>query len=289
MNRNSVAVEQVFEKLVGRQQRGEPCALVLVVDVKGSAPAKTGARMAVFADGEIAGTVGGGSMEKEAIDLALLAMETGKASLHHVDLAKPPDYVCGGRATLYVDPVLPSASLIIAGGGHVGQALCQVASTAGFSVTVVDDREEFAEQAILPGASKVICCNFTEIFDRVQVTPSTYVVCATRGHAHDYTVVSRALNTGAAYIGLVGSRSKKAAFFRRLQQENGATAADLARIYTPVGLNIGAVSPAEIAISITAQLIAVRSENGALNGLGYDGGWTIPECRPNKAAAISEK
>lgn len=288
MKKKSIAAEQVYEELVGKQQRGEPCALVLLVDVKGSAPARTGAKMAVFPGGDIVGTVGGGTMEKKAIDMALLAMETGKAGLHHVDLANPPDYVCGGHATLYIEPVLPSSSLIIAGGGHVGQALCSVAATVGFSVTVVDDREVFADPAILPAASRVVCCNFPELFDKLKITASTYIVCATRGHAHDYTVISRALNTGAAYIGLVGSRSKRATFFHRLQQENGVSEEDLARIHTPVGLNIGAISPAEIAVSITAQLIEVRSNNGAQNGFDSAGGWGIPAYGPNKAAAAAE-
>ncbi len=289
MKKRSVGVEKVFEEIAARQQRGEPCALALLVEVKGSAPAKPGAKMAVFAGGEIAGTVGGGTMEKEAIDLALEALETGEAGLHHVDLANPPDYVCGGSATLYIEPVLPSSSLLIAGAGHVGQALCRIAATVGFSVTVVDDREEFADQAILPAASKVVCCNFSEIFDKVQISASTYIVCATRGHAHDYTVVSQALNTDAAYIGLVGSRSKRGAFFKRLQQENGMSEADLARIHTPVGLNIGAVSPAEIAVSITAQLIEVRSNNGVQNCFNTAGGWGIPAYGQDKATAATEE
>jgi len=166
--------------------------------------------------------------------------------------------------------------------------LCNIAATAGFSVTVVDDREDFADQSLLPAASRVVCSDYRELFDKIQVTASTCIVCATSGHAHDYTVISRALNTEAAYIGLVGSRSKRATFFRRLQQENGVSEADLARIYTPVGLNIGAVSPAEIAVSITAQLIEVRNTNGVHTSNDPAGSRGIPAYGQDKTAAAAE-
>lgn len=276
MSKQSIDSDRVFDELAARRKRHEPCALVLLVESTGSVPAKTGAKMLVDGGGDIVGTIGGGRMEKEAMEHALLAMKDGHPMTLRVDLSAAPDYVCGGSATVYIEPVLPSRRMIIAGAGHVGQELCKVASYVGFSVTVVDDRPEFADPAILPDAAHVLVEDFAVMFSRLTVTPSTCIVCATRGHVHDYTVVRDALATPAPYVGLVGSRSKRAGFLQRLREEEGYDNEQLARLYTPVGLNIGAVSPREIAISITAELIRTRSENGRKNGFDSARGWGIP-------------
>lgn len=285
MSKESIGGDRVFAELALRQQRREPCALVLLVESRGSVPAKTGAKMLVSGSGDIVGTVGGGAMEKAAIERALRVMDSGKPETMQFDLSAPPAYICGGSATLYIEPVLPSCGLIIAGAGHVGQTLCKVAAYAGFSVTVVDDRSEFADPAILPDAERILTADFTAMFDGLEVTSATYIVCATRGHAHDYTVVRDSLATPAPYVGLVGSRSKRAAFLKRLQEEEGFGPDELARLYTPVGLNIGAVSPPEIAVSITAELIRVRSDNGRKNGYDSARGWGVPAHGPDKTIA----
>jgi xanthine dehydrogenase accessory factor len=287
MNKKSIGTERVFEELVKKQQRQEPCALVLLIEAKGSAPAKAGAKMVVFANGDIAGTVGGGTMEKEAVDAALLAMEKGEATLHHVDLSAAPTYVCGGRATLYIEPVLPASRLIIAGAGHVGQALCKAAAAVGFSVIVADDRPEFADPKLLPDAARVITSDFETMFEQLRVGPSASIVCATRGHAHDYTVIRKALATSASYVGLVGSRRKRTSFLKRLQQEAGVGEEDLVRLYTPVGLDIGACSPAEIAVSITAQLIQKRNSHGLQDGIHSARGRGFTSHGADKAAAAA--
>ncbi|HER63421.1 MAG TPA: dehydrogenase [Desulfobacteraceae bacterium] len=285
MNRISVDSDRVYDELVARRARHEPCALVLLVEARGSVPAKTGAKMLVYGKGDIIGTIGGGRMEKEAIDRSLLAMNDGQPVTMNIDLSAAPDYVCGGRATVYIEPVLPCCRMIIAGAGHVGQALCNVASSVGFSVTVVDDRPEFADPVNLPGATRVLTEDFATMFSGLTVTPSTYIVCATRGHAHDYTVVREALATPAPYVGLVGSRTKRAGFLKRLRLEDGFSEEQLNRLYTPVGLNIGAVSPQEIAISITAELINIRSGNGRQNGFDSARGWGIEAYGKNETAS----
>ncbi len=285
MSRESVGGERVYTELALRQERREPCALVLLVESRGSVPAKTGAKMLVSGSGEIIGTIGGGTMEKDAIERALQAMATGKPETMQIDLSAAPTYVCGGSATLYIEPVLPSCGLIIAGAGHVGQTLCKVAAYAGFSVTVVDDRDEFVDPAILPDADRVLATDFATMFKRLEVNSSTYIVCATRGHTHDYTVVRDALATAAPYVGLVGSRSKRSGFLKRLEDEDGFSRKELTRLYTPVGLNIGAVSPSEIAVSITAELIRVRSNNGHENGYDSARGWGIPADGRHKTTA----
>lgn len=241
--------------------------------------------MLVSRNGDIIGTVGGGTMEKEAIERALLVIDEGKPATLQIDLSAAPTYVCGGSATLYIEPVLPASRLIIAGAGHVGQTLCKVAAYVGFSVTVIDDRPEFADPAILPDADQVLATDFAPMFTQLAVDSSTYIVCATREHAHDYTVVREALATAAPYVGLVGSRNKRSGFLKRLQEEERFSQEDLTRLYTPVGLNIGAVSPEEIAVSITAELIHIRSNNGQKDGYGSARGWGIPTYGQDKTTA----
>lgn len=285
MSKESISAAGVFSELALRQERREPCALVLLVESQGSVPAKTGAKMLVSENGTLVGTIGGGTMEKEAIEHALQAMVTGKPITLHIDLSAPPDYVCGGSATLYIEPIVPPCGLIIAGAGHVGQTLCKVAAYAGFAVTVVDDRSEFIDPAILPDAHRLLTADFATMFTQLEVNASTYIVCATRGHAHDYTVIRQALATAAPYVGLVGSRSKRSGFLQRLQEEDGFNEEELTRLYTPVGLNIGAVSPPEIAVSITAELIRIRSNNGHEDGFDSARGWGLPTYGQPKTTA----
>jgi xanthine dehydrogenase accessory factor len=276
MAKKSISDERIFEELVARRRRRQPCALVILVETQGSVPAAAGCKMLVFGDGEVIGTIGGGGMEKEAVDQALAAIRSGRAQTLHVDLGAAPAYVCGGRAMVYIEPINSAPELIIAGAGHVGQALCQAAAFAGFSVVVVDDRPEFTDPAILPDASQVLTLDFTGMFSHLQVTAGSFIVCATRGHAHDYVVVRQALATPAGYIGLVGSLSKRGGFLQRLREEEGMADEALARLYTPVGINIGAISPREIAISIVAELIALRRNHACPNGFDAARGWGLP-------------
>lgn len=164
------------------------------------------------------------------------------------------------RASDFIYRACPSC-LILAGAGHVGQAVCCLAAYVGFSVTVVDDRADFASSELLPEADHVIACNFESLFSTVPVDIQTLIVCATRGHTHDYTVVREALKTPARYIGLLGSRRKRNAFFDTLRKD-GFDDDALSRIYTPVGLEIGAKTPREIAVSIVSELIQIRRKNG---------------------------
>jgi xanthine dehydrogenase accessory factor len=167
--------------------------------------------------------------------------------------------------------VIPEPRLVVLGAGHVGKALSKVARFSGFKVTVVDDRAEYANSSLLPDADEVIVNDFGDVFTKVPVDRGTYVVIATRGHNHDLDALKAALTTDARYIGLMGSRRKKALIFRALQQE-GFSEDDISRVIVPVGLPIGSATPEEIAISIMAQLIQQRRGNGS-SGLGS------PSCR----------
>jgi xanthine dehydrogenase accessory factor len=170
--------------------------------------------------------------------------------------------VCGGKVLVYIEPVVPEPNLIILGAGHVGKALAKVAGFSGFRVTVVDDREEYANREVIPDAHETVISDFVSVFSRVQIDPGSYIVIATRGHNHDLDALRSALRTKARYVGLLGSRRKKALLFKTLA-EQGFTKEEVGRVITPVGLPIGSVTPEEIAVSIMAQIIQTRRQNGA--------------------------
>jgi len=168
--------------------------------------------------------------------------------------------VCGGKVLVYIEPVVPDPKLVILGAGHVGKALSKVARFSGFRVTLVDDREEYANRDNIPDANEIVVIDFEKVFSKVPVDQNTYLVIATRGHNHDLDALKAALRTEAGYIGLLGSKRKKALLFKTLKEE-GFAQRDIDRVITPVGLSIGSVTPEEIAISIMAQIIKHRREN----------------------------
>jgi xanthine dehydrogenase accessory factor len=248
-----------FEELTAALKDQRPVALAILVETVGSTPQRPGAKMLVYGDGTTLGTVGGGMMEYEVIQRALKAFEGGHAELLSIKLSKEAGYMCGGSAKVYIEPLLPTSELIILGAGHIGQALAFFAQPLGFRVVLLDGREEFLGQAKKRNASikttRVV--NYADPFQEVWVGPSSYIVVATFSHAHDFEGVRAALKTKASYIGLVGSKTKRAALEDHLKRE-GVEVADIARIMTPAGLPIGAVTPQEIAISILAEIIRLR-------------------------------
>ncbi len=248
-----------FEELAAAVRERRRVALAVVVEVAGSVPQRPGAKMLVYEDGTILGTVGGGKMELGVIEQALLALEDERSTLLSLELSKENDSMCGGTAKVYIEPLLPNPELIVAGAGHIGQALAVFAKPLGFRMVLLDSRVEYLERAKekLEGGIKAVLIDYANPFQGVDVGPSSCIVVATFGHTHDFNVVLAALKTPARYIGLVGSKSKRAALFDLLQ-ERGFSKEDIARIRTPVGLPIGAVTPQEIAISILAEIIQLR-------------------------------
>lgn len=216
--------------------------------------------MLVFADGRTIGTIGGGCYENDAIGKARLALEGGGPQLLHFELnddfAQENGLICGGRMDVHVDPLLPDPRLYIIGAGHVGFQLGRIAPDAGFRVHVVDDREKFASLERFPGA-EVTVEPIPDWLHRSDVPPASFVVVVTRGHQHDLDAMRALAARDLRYLGLIGSRAKVARIYEALLAE-GLPAPCLERIHAPIGLEIGAVTPAEIAVSILAELIAVR-------------------------------
>jgi xanthine dehydrogenase accessory factor len=234
---------------------------VTIVRANGSTPQRTGAKMLVFADGRTVGTIGGGCYESDAIGRAREVIATGKPALAKYDLnddfVEESGLICGGQMDIYIDPVLPAPRLYIVGGGHVGWHLARVAIDAGFRIHVVDDREKFANAERFPMADSLAVEDIGDWLRRADLPSSAYVVIVTRGHTHDYEAMRALATRDLRYLGLIGSRAKIARIFDALRAERLPEPC-LERVPAPSGLDIGAVSPAEIAISILAELIAVR-------------------------------
>jgi xanthine dehydrogenase accessory factor len=234
---------------------------VTVVRAKGSTPQRAGAKMLVFADGRTLGTIGGGCYESDAFWKAREALTTGRSALLHYELnddfAQENGLVCGGQMDVHVDPLEPTPHLYIVGAGHVGWQLGQLAPEAGFRVHVVDDREKFASVERFPEAAEVIADSIPEWLHRTELPASAFVVVVTRGHTHDLEAMRALAARDLKYLGLIGSRAKVRRIYDLLLEE-GMPSECLARVHAPIGLDIGAVTPAEIAISIMAELVAVR-------------------------------
>ncbi len=252
---------EIYEEIVRLKKEGRSSALATIVQSIGSSPQKEGAKMLIRDNGSIMGTLGGGCLESEVIQAALMIIKDGFPRTIPFELnEKHGSLVCGGKVLVYIEPIVPEPNLFILGAGHVGRALSKVARFSWFNVTLADDREEYANRENIPEAHEIIVSDFGAVFSKVLIDSNDYIVIATRGHIHDLDALKAALGTRAKYIGLLGSRRKRALLFKRLKEE-GFSEGEISRVITPVGLPIGSVTPEEIAISIMAQIIQVRREN----------------------------
>lgn len=248
---------ELYEEMVRLTRTGEPFALATVTANAGSSPRKAGAKMLVRLDGSVAGSVGGGRVEQETVAAARSALDDQEPRTLNFVLTEEHGFACGGSMTVFVEPQGRRPLLVMFGAGHVGRAVTRLAHGCGFRVTVVDERHECATADELPGADRIICAPIAEACGQLQLDRESYVVIATPGHLHDFAAVRGCLDTEAGFIGLLGSRKKREKLLQTLEEE-GFTSEQRGRVITPVGLEIGAQTPEEIAVSIVGQLIAMR-------------------------------
>jgi xanthine dehydrogenase accessory factor len=251
----------IYEEIVKLRQEGRRGAVATIVNVRGSIPSFETAKMLVRDDGSIVGTIGGGCVEAEIWQAAREVMESEKPRTLTFNLNQDPKYdtglVCGGTLDIFVEPVLPPALLYIFGAGHVSLNLYKVARSAGFDVTVVDDRTAYANRERFTEAKEIVAEDFDSAMARLTPGESAYLVIVTRGHRDDMRVLRWAVQTRARYIGMIGSKRKTITIFQELTKE-GLSPELFERVHAPVGLDIGAITPEEIAVAITAELIAAR-------------------------------
>ena len=252
---------EIYEEIVKLQRAGHKGAVATIVNVRGSIPSFKSAKMLIRDDGSIAGTIGGGCVEAEVWQAAREVIASEKSRSLTFDLNQDPKYdtglVCGGTLEIFVEPVLPSPLLYIFGAGHVSLELYKTAHNAGFEVIVMDDRDAYASTERFPGAREVIAEEFDQALARLSPNESSYIVIATRGHRDDMRVLRWAVQTPARYIGMIGSRRKAITVYRELVKE-GLKPELFDRVHSPVGLDIGADTPEEIAVAIVAELIGIR-------------------------------
>ena len=253
--------QEVFAAVAEALERGEPAALVTIVSTTGSTPQRVGAKMLVFGDGRMVGTIGGGCYENDAFGKAREAILHRRPQVVHYELsddfAQETGLICGGQMDVYIEPIEPSPELFVVGAGHVGFHLANLAHEVGFRVHVVDDREKFANRERFPNAAEVIAEDIPSWIARAALPAHAYVVIVTRGHTNDLEALRALAPRDLRYLGLIGSRAKVARIYDELLAS--AMPADMLRqVHAPIGLDIGAVTPQEIAVSILAELIAVK-------------------------------
>ena len=250
----------LFEEIVKMRRAGQRAALATIVHTNGSIPSYESSRMLVREDGSISGTIGGGCVEAEVWAAAkdVMLKESPRKMVFNLNNEASYDngLICGGSLEVFVEPILPQPVVYLFGGGHVSMAVAKAAFAAGFGIAVVDDRESFANKERFPMAQDVHT-SYEDAFTKIQPNVATYLIIVTRGHKEDMRVLAWAVRTDARYVGMIGSKRKVLSVYKALEEE-GYKPEEFERVYAPMGLEIGALSPEEIAISIVAELIAVR-------------------------------
>jgi len=265
----------LFEEIVKMRRAGRRGALATIVHTNGSIPSYESSRMLVREDGSIAGTIGGGCVEAEVWAAAkeVMQKESPRKMVFHLnnEASYENGLICGGTLEIFVEPILPQPVLYLFGGGHVSMAVAKAASASGFAIGVVDDREAFANKERFPMAQEIYS-SYEEAFEKLHPNAATYLVIVTRGHKEDMRVLAWAVRTEARYVGMIGSKRKVLSVYKALENE-GYKPEEFERVYAPMGLEIGALSPEEIAVSIAAELIAVRRNvaNAEHKKLKYEG------------------
>lgn len=250
----------MYPEIAAALARGEPVALLTVVKIYGAAPCAPGAKMLIRADGSATGTFGGAATDGRAREDALKALASSQPSLltYHLDPEGGESVgSCGASLEIFIEPLRPEPRLLVAGSGYVAQALARLTALTGWRVTLLDDRSEFVRAAALPDGVETAIGDLTELLIAHRPDPMTAVVIVTRGHRSDKDALKAALDTSAGYVGMIGSAGKIRQIFRTLLKE-GIPVETLRRVYTPIGLDLNAETPDEIALSIAAELLMWR-------------------------------
>ena len=253
---------EVLQKALEAIERGRTYAFATIVEatVKGT-PRKTGSKMIVFEDGSSWGSIGGGRNEKAAIAECLKAIQTQKpATVMYNYFGREGESVCGGQMKVFIEPFAPPKDLIVCGGGHIGLPLSALGKILGFRITVIDSRKEFANKKRFPHADVILVGPHAAELAKLNITPSTYIAVVTHGNEVDFECLKVVIKSNAAYIGIISSKPKKSKFLSRLK-EQGIAEKYFKRIHIPMGIDIGSQTPEEIAVSICAEIIAVKNKD----------------------------
>lgn len=254
-------MEDIFQEIVRIRSEGQRAALATVINAEGSTPRETGSKMLIRSDGTLLGSIGGGSLEAQVCKVAMKVIRENRPTILRFDLTgkevAEEGMICGGNMEVFVEPIVSEPCLYIFGAGHISVDLARIGKMVGFKVVVIDDRPEFANSERFPEADEVIAQDFSLTFPELSINISSYIVIVTRGHLQDEIVLEWAVDTNAAYIGMIGSTKKNQTIFSHLQSK-GIPKERLEEVHAPIGLDINAETPEEIAVSIMAEIIQVR-------------------------------
>ena len=248
--------EDIYREIVDILDRGGNAALATIISKEGTSPREVGSKLLLREDNTFTGSVGGGALEASVLKAAREALAIGEPRLARFGDDEGDASCCGGSLDIYIEPILSAPTLYICGAGHVGQYVAQAGHMAGFAVVVADDREELANRERFPDAGEILVGPLPHILNTLVVGPSSYIVIV-RGHDQDGEVLAWAAGTPARYIGMIGSKSKVKGIFSDLESR-GISSARLEQVKAPIGLDIGAETPQEIAISVMAEIIKAR-------------------------------
>ena len=255
-------MNSIYQALAELEKNNEPAALCIVTGSEGSTPRHVGSKMLVYPDGRFIGTVGGGDLEHRVLDEAGMSISDGQSRKLHYNMADPSrgdPGVCGGQVEVFVEPILPPPLLVVIGAGHVGKAVVHLAKWLGYRVAVNDDRAEFCTPESTPGADSYYPVTMDKLPEQIKIDKRTILILTTRGSAVDAAGLTPLLDSAAAYIGIIGSKRRWATTVKALK-EKGISEEKIAKVHSPMGLELQAETPEEIAVSIMAEVMMIKDK-----------------------------
>jgi len=259
---NGENIRELLIELMAAQEAGEPVVLATIIRTSGSVPRQSGSKMLVYGDGRISGTVGGGEMESRIVQEAQACLADGQTRIVPYSLVEPErgdPGLCGGEVEVYLEPYAAPATVLVIGCGHVGKALASLAYWLGYRVLLNDDRPELVSPENIPEADLYLPGDIETLLEQVQINGNTHIAVLTRNVSIDRQILPRLADTPAPYIGVIGSR-RRWEETQKLLKADGLSEADLQRFHSPIGLELNAESPEEIAVSIMAEIIMLRRD-----------------------------
>jgi xanthine dehydrogenase accessory factor len=251
---------EIYQELANIATKGERAVLATVISNRGSVPRKAGTKMLIKADGALVGSIGGGNVEQAVQEKALDVMKSGEPQMMHFDLTGKGEeawMICGGQLDVFLEPILPAETLYLFGGGHLSQSTAALAKMLGFRVVVIDPRPEYNNNDRFPDADSLVVEEYDNAFSKLDVDENGYIVIYTPGHVSDEKCLKFSVGTAAKYVGMIGSKKKVKEIKERLHKK-GVSQQQLDEVHAPIGLEINAQTPEEIAVSILAEITKVR-------------------------------
>lgn len=250
----------VYDALHKAQEAGDPVAMATVISTQGAVPRHAGSKMLVYEDGHFVGTVGGGTVESLTLQEALAALADGQTRIksYTLNTLDGDPGVCGGTMQIFIEPIALNPTMLVIGMGHVGKAVAELGKWMGFRIIACDDRAELCSETAIPGMDAYVVCPPQDIPQQITINTQTYIVALTRGVVVDIDLLPPLLQTNAPYIGVIGSKRRWALTVKTLKEQHSFTDVQIARVRSPIGLELEAETPKEIAISIMAEIILLR-------------------------------